>query len=674
MHKKFTEIPELVALVSGNLTIQDLFTCVQVSSQWHELFVPALWHTIDDTTRSWSHILYQCGDPGTLFCDPNLYSGLIDADKNKDREWLMSVFRKYGCHIRELTIHWPMVLEAASMTLLGKTGTGGSGCLALQSLTLEIKTPYQPQPVPEGGVFEHDPNFPSPPPTAMPPLVMPAPLFPGVVEETDFVQPQHFGLTLEAQKEALETGWEWTQHYWNLILSNHGLTRLVLGPATGYISLLWSVESKEVFLRNVAKLPCLKELQGWIIVTLSSVWELLAAVPTLEFLTTTCSEDKLPDPLPEVNTTLRTLTVHGSLSINNLLDVLSLLPNLSSLTLTKIGVRAVQQQPPELGFEFGMASSFLPEHVCPRDHSVGANLRELNVDSVGDYDTLLKHLPDHIELTWNEPISTYNSVPLQLPEHSTRFSVFKAPFPPWYIDEEFEPRAPHDFVANELLTTSSRLRVFDSIRHFILVDEMLRRPWLCMGLEWLTCRILGVNRLTDEEQSLAERVMVPGYSSDLSAEEAAAVEKFERCRAQHHGVYDHLARLTRLRHLDLGYENRYPWTCKIGDVYEVDGVEYLEYTTPPTFETLELSLASGLDRLGALKDLEMIGFERLNHRIRRPELEWMAKSWPRLNLMYGLDKERLMDIEHCKERTALREYFQQLRPSVIHDSLFYDDV
>ncbi|KAG0265938.1 hypothetical protein BGZ95_003168 [Linnemannia exigua] len=130
--------------------------------------------------------------------------------------------------------------------------------------------------------------------------------------------------------------------------------------------------------------------------------------------------------------------------------------------------------------------------------------------------------------------------------------------------------------------------------------------------------------------------------------------------------------LTRLKHLDLGYESRYPWTFKSEETYERKGVEYVRYPDNKTFDTLELSLESGLDRLGALKNLEMFGFECLNHRIGRKELDWMAKSWPRLRMMYGLDKERLYKIEHDEERAALKEYFEELRPDVVHDSLFQD--
>lgn len=55
----------------------------------------------------------------------------------------------------------------------------------------------------------------------------------------------------------------------------------------------------------------------------------------------------------------------------------------------------------------------------------------------------------------------------------------------------------------------------------------------------------------------------------------------------------------------------------------MQGELYLRYKEKPIFD-LELSLVSGLDRPAALKDLEVIGFECINHRIGRLELEWVG--------------------------------------------------
>lgn len=134
-----------------------------------------------------------------------------------------------------------------------------------------------------------------------------------------------------------------------------------------------------------------------------------------------------------------------------------------------------------------------------------------------------------------------------------------------------------------------------------------------------------MDRLTDKEQALVSRVMASGFKDDVSAEEVAAIERFERCRAPQHGINDRLASLTRLKHLDLGYENRDPWTRKCDGFYEVDGVHFVNYRGPE-FGTLEMSLASGINRLRTLRNLEIIGFECINHRIGRAELEWVAKS------------------------------------------------
>ncbi|KAF9146368.1 hypothetical protein BG015_011625, partial [Linnemannia schmuckeri] len=218
-----------------------------------------------------------------------------------------------------------------------------------------------------------------------------------------------------------------------------------------------------------------------------------------------------------------------------------------------------------------------------------------------------------------------------------------------FLDAELENC---DLVLSHLpnLTEYNMLEGYDEplalalTKHFSgRIRTLPTNPWSTMlAFESLTCRIVGVDQLTDDEQATVTRVTLAAATTaaaseypaaELTEDESAAVKKFHRCQRQIHGVYDQLACLTRLKHLEFGYESRYPWTYKAGELYEKDRQEYFIYEGAKTFDTLELSLESGLDRLDALEDLELCGFECLNHRIGRKELDWMAKRWPNLNLM-----------------------------------------
>ncbi|KAF9919542.1 hypothetical protein BGZ65_012046, partial [Modicella reniformis] len=99
-----------------------------------------------------------------------------------------------------------------------------------------------------------------------------------------------------------------------------------------------------------------------------------------------------------------------------------------------------------------------------------------------------------------------------------------------------------------------------------------------------------------------------------------------------------------LKRLDLGFENRWPRSFVDNYISEIDGEEYMAYEGP-TPDTLDLSLESGLYQLEALRDLEMFGFEAIDHRISKREVEWMARSWPKLKLVYGLAKDCLYKLE-----------------------------
>lgn len=71
--------------------------------------------------------------------------------------------------------------------------------------------------------------------------------------------------------------------------------------------------------------------------------------------------------------------------------------------------------------------------------------------------------------------------------------------------------------------------------------------------------------------------------------------------------------------------------------------------------------------IGPLKKLEVFGFDGVNPRIGNPELEWMAKSWPRLKVMRGLHASADLRLARLfSPRDALREYIQPLRLDVAH--------
>lgn len=98
------------------------------------------------------------------------------------------------------------------------------------------------------------------------------------------------------------------------------------------------------------------------------------------------------------------------------------------------------------------------------------------------------------------------------------------------------------------------------------------------------------------------------------------------------------------------------------------GQAIMNYDESREFDTIELSLSSGLSRLRTLKNLEMIDFKCINHLIGRPEPEWMAASWPNFDVMHGLHSDEIVAVAHGVRREELREYFQELRPNMVCDS------
>ncbi|KAF9154987.1 hypothetical protein BG015_011402 [Linnemannia schmuckeri] len=185
-------------------------------------------------------------------------------------------------------------------------------------------------------------------------------------------------------------------------------------------------------------------------------------------------------------------------------------------------------------------------------------------------------------------------------------------------------------------------------------------PVGCKDLEFFRCQLTGFcRRLDDREDWLYNETVrtmeATGYES-LSEDQQRTMDKHQRRQEQHLQVYDRLASLTRLTMLDLGARTVLSWdrTYWTG--------------TGPIRETMELSLSSGLDRLGKLENLEVFGFQGVDHRVQEPELEWMATA---LKTMRGLHYSYIYYKEEDEATAALREKMMALRPDVKHKEVRY---
>ncbi|KAF9091105.1 hypothetical protein BGX29_011130 [Mortierella sp. GBA35] len=176
----------------------------------------------------------------------------------------------------------------------------------------------------------------------------------------------------------------------------------------------------------------------------------------------------------------------------------------------------------------------------------------------------------------------------------------------------------------------------------------------------------------------------PGYDleADRVVDEALAVHRGEDAQAvlnvksQQKEVLHRIGTLRHLRTLDLGADFR---------VRDEDGAEGVDEQNRrlwqeggigdeeqdyhplgnPMPDCLKLSLEMDLEEFAGLKDLEVFGFEGLDHGIGEEELAWIAKRWSKLKVMrgfYGMPRT-----EEGIERANLGMLMKTLRPDVVHE-------
>lgn len=167
----------------------------------------------------------------------------------------------------------------------------------------------------------------------------------------------------------------------------------------------------------------------------------------------------------------------------------------------------------------------------------------------------------------------------------------------------------------ELLVGCPKLKYCGGKGHVATADDIVNSPkWTCRWLERLDIVVVGVPRLTKLQEKLLENMQDQGIleltqTTTVTAEEQEALDHRQESYTIQRKVYRRLGRHKHLRGCNLG-----TWRTHGSELKMVE-------------DSLELTLASGLDELSGLAKLEYVSFSELNHRIGKAEDAWVKERW-----------------------------------------------
>lgn len=621
--------PEVLSIVGSFLDPPSLFSCVQVCSTWYHSHLPCLWESIDDSLYSWPLILKQ----------KQHYEQQPFSDK--EETWLRDLYIKHGHLIRNLTIHWIPTLNAAGIS---------NTCNRLQSLILRnnlvVLSPtdetHQKQAIswPETEQVRTSEEREQPLPDEF--LLLP--------EFKEALRPNRSWWTTDRRREQ---DWMTGQRFWILVLKNPGLCALGLGKCLGT---LCEVQSADFLNRTLAGLHGLSYLEN---IYSEHFEHILTRNPALASFRSTVafSSATLSTTFPG----MQSLVVGSGLKSRDFFLILHHLPNLHNLECRTIGL-----------FD-GVFCTDADKIMEGRP----SNLQRLSFQNAIRSDTpiannVFQWLPHLKEINIRKRVHAAIAGALVL--RCQELEVFRE-------QDDTEPihllrplRGQRNFLLR-ILQRCPRLRVFDAIHHRIDAKLLIEGPFACEdSLETFRCQVVGLERLCTDKASMNGRIM---ELARAGRRETAGVlttteNMDEQLQELQINVFEQLARLTRLKILDLGHTLWNPNTAA-GDYHFnqniTDGNHYVNYGEPIE-GTLDLALETGLDRLSTLTQLEVFGFEGMDFKLGTPELEWMANHWPRLKVLRGLQRDdSLPRIEVDVRKAELRRFLCKLRPEVKHEGL-----
>ncbi|KAF9922212.1 hypothetical protein FBU30_007698 [Linnemannia zychae] len=636
----WTQIPEIILLVAPYWSVPDLGVCIRVCRVWHQVCAPILWHTIDDRLYAWPRIL-STHDVTAL------------SKPVRDYIRILSGFTRYGSLIRHLRVSWRVMIDiaftAGTCTQLETLATYNLGNRTKRELA-ELKKQSELHLLRTGLTYDQRQN-----------MAIAGPLL-GSRFDGIFTPSEIEWRTLIEQKK----DWLTIQNFWLLIQMNSSTLQVVRLDRS--LESLAHLRSNEFLFESLAALPRLTEFDNRMLTL--DLSEVLDQLPNLHVSRLSILELNTNFLLKSYEThSLRELEIMNPLPSVTFFSILGKLPNLEIFRIKEFvrrevfaenaAVRFLNRTPTRLkGFHITRGAAHLGLNLAQNIIPWMPHLTSFTVDRIMDEtaEALFKYCKN---------LETIQ----QADDGVTLFQILPNFYNVAYIHQLRVSKL------STLLHTYPTLRVLDRIDQRLSAENLLAHPWATLNnLTVLRCQIVGIERLTVQEEELLN-LASPSWIARLGSD-SDLVSKHNRSVTVQQKVLSHIGKLVHLKVLDLGYEWRDVWADSRENCsrYTRDEVSYIAYEKPYA-DTLELSLISGLAQLSSLFQLQVFGFEGVDHRIGKSELEWISTHWPHLKVMRGLqdDGEFLEKLEPDVKRTALREYMQVLRPDVKHVSLAYKE-
>ncbi|KAG0341642.1 hypothetical protein BG000_008454 [Podila horticola] len=209
-----------------------------------------------------------------------------------------------------------------------------------------------------------------------------------------------------------------------------------------------------------------------------------------------------------------------------------------------------------------------------------------------------------------------------------------------------------------VLMKCAKLKSFVGKGHMVYATQVVEGPaWVCRDIERLHLEVQGIPRnggVTDNQgQGTGEESLV----LDLSKARELSI-----------GVYELIGQLTKLWELDLGGYTHLPDSLehtRAGCFRSFEMTfEVVDRVHPFLNNSLELSLASGLDRLAGLRNLRRIGVQEVDLSIGQEELDWMKEHWPRLESWMGLEAYLNNTGDYSAKNGQIAKLIKETWPSV----------